>query len=79
MNNIYSWYNRIIHIHGNHDYCHGEESTSHIESVWSDLKSLLPKFYVSVKSENFIYFVKECEWRKKCANLDSSLKLVELQ
>ena len=79
MNNIHSGYNRIIQIHENHDFGHGEESTSHIESVWSNLKCLLSKFYVSVKSENFIYFVKECKWMKKYANLDSSQKLAELQ
>ena len=37
MNNIHFGYNRIIHIHGNHNFGHGEESTSHIESCWTDL------------------------------------------
>ena len=64
----YDWlnnseYHRIVHIHGNNDF--GNEFISHIESVWSDLKRLLLRIYVSVKSYNFIHFLKESEWRQK--------------
>ena len=65
MNNLNSGYHRIIHILGHHDFGHGIESTSHIESVWGDLKRILSRFYIAVKSCNFIYFTKESEWRKK--------------
>ena len=74
-----SGFHRIIHIHGHHDFCHGDESTSHIESVWSDLKRLLSKAYVVVKSENFIYFLKDCEWRKKTSHLNLNDKIRNLQ
>ena len=51
-------YRRIIHIHGLHDFGFGNESTSYIESVWSDLKRLLSKIYNAVKPTNFLYFAK---------------------
>ena len=52
-------------MHGHNDFGFGNESTSHIESVWPDLKRLLSRIYVSVKSYNFIHFLKESEWRQK--------------
>ena len=38
MNAPNSGYNRIIHLHGHHDFEYGEESTSYVESIWGDLK-----------------------------------------
>ena len=78
MDNPNSGFHRIIHVHGLHDFGHGAESTSHIESVWGDMKRLLTKLYVSVKSENFIYFAKECEWRKKNNHLNNMEKISEI-
>ena len=78
MNNPNSGFNRIIHVHGLHDFGQGAESTSHIESVWGDLKRLLTKIYVSVKSENFIYLAKECEWHKKNSHLNNMEKISEI-
>ena len=72
-------FNRIIHIQGHHDFGHGDESTSHIESVWGDLKRLLSKAYTVIKSENFIYFLKECEWQKKFGHLNFSEKIANIQ
>ncbi len=46
--------------------------------MWTDLKSLLSRLYIAVKSENFIYFLKECEWRKKTANLNNNKKIEEI-
>ena len=78
MNNPNSGFNRIIHVHGRHDFALGAESTSHIESVWGDLKRILSKIYVSVKSENFIYFAKESEWRKKTSHLNNMEKIANI-
>ena len=78
MDNPNSGFHRIIHVHGLHDFGHGAESTSHIESVWGDMKRLLKKIYISVKSENFIYFAKECEWRKKNNHLNNMEKISEI-
>ena len=79
MNAHNSGYNRIIHIHGHHDFGYGEESTSHVESVWGDLKQKLSSFYVAVKPDNFIYFAKEVEWRKKVSQKSNANKLKNLQ
>ena len=73
-----SGYNRIIHIHGHHDFGYGEESTSHVESLWADLKQKLKSFYIAVKPNNFIYFAKEVEWRKKISNKSNNEKLNNL-
>ena len=43
-----------------------------------DLKRLLSKIYVSVKSDNFIYFAKECEYRKKTNHLPNHEKIEKL-
>lgn len=46
--------------------------------MWPDLKRLLSRIYVSVKSYNFIYFLKESEWRKKTEFLNNYQKLNEI-
>ena len=43
--------------------------------MWADLKRIISRFYVSVKSCNFIFFAKEVEWRKKTSNLSIDKKL----
>ena len=65
MNSHNSGYNRIIHIHGHHDFGYGSESTFHVESIWGVLKQKLHSFYVAVKSDNFILFAKEMGLEKK--------------
>ena len=64
MNDSSCGYHRIIHIHGQNDFGHGSETTPYIERVWGDLKRLLSKIYVSVKSDNFIYFEKNANIEK---------------
>ena len=59
MNNPHSGYNRIIHIHRNRDFGFGEESTSHIESIWADIKRMLIGIYTTVRSENIVFFIKD--------------------
>ena len=78
LDNNNSGYQRIPHIHGHHDFGYGSESTSYIESVWSDLKRLLNKFYNAVKPDNFIYFLKEMEWRKKVSKFSNAQKINNL-
>ena len=76
-NQIYG-YRRIIHVRGQHDFWFCKESTSYIESVWSDLKRLLSKIYNAVKPTNFIYFAKEYEFRKKIEHLNYQGKINQL-
>ena len=69
LNSRNSGYNHIIHIHVQYDFGYGIESTSYIHSVLADLKRMLSRFYIAVKSKSFILFEKECEWRKKVTSL----------
>ena len=39
----------------------------------------MSRLYVSIKSDNFIYFLKECQCRKKIANLNNNQKLDEIK
>ena len=43
---------------------YGIDSTSHIESLWSNIKSLIKSFYTVILSENFVLFLKEGEFRR---------------
>ena len=58
---------------------HGTESTSYIESIWGDLKRILSRFYVSVKSCNVIYYAKGAELRKKVGLLSNLQKIDEIK
>ena len=40
---------------------------------------MLSRFYISVQSKNFVFFAKECEWRKKVSSLNNQNKLKNLQ
>ena len=51
-----SGYRRYSHIHGHNDFGHGIQSTSHIESIWSQLKSQIKTIYKAIPSLNFLYF-----------------------
>ena len=38
--------------------------TSRIEGIWGEIKLLIKSMYISIRSKNFIYFLKEVEyWR----------------
>jgi hypothetical protein len=49
-NNINSGYVRFIHNHGRNDFGRGVESTSHMESVWSQLKKQIFNIYKMIPS-----------------------------
>ena len=72
-------YNCIIHMHGNRDFSLREESTSHIESIWLDIKRMLKWIYTAARPDNIVFFIKECEFRKKVSCLSSRGKLFKLQ
>ena len=56
-------YSRDIHIHGGGDFDLGVNSTSHIESIWSQMKAILKHIYYIIPHQNFILFLRETEWR----------------
>ena len=40
-----AFYSRDVHIHGGGDFGLGVNSTSHIESIWSQMKAILKHIY----------------------------------
>ena len=58
-------YQRELHIHGSSDFRYGVNSTSHIESLWSQLKATIKNIYYIIPHQNFIYYLREAEWRIK--------------
>ena len=69
MYGAYNWldadnnYIHSVHKHGHGDFGYGQESTSHIEAAWGNLKSIIKNLYYSVPNSNFILFLHEEECR----------------
>lgn len=72
-------YHHIVHVHGRHDFGHGNESTSHIEGIWGYLKGLIIKLYTALKPDNFYYYLKEIEFRYYIKDKNSFGKINELK
>ena len=75
MNSDNSHYHHIIHSHGAGDFGYGDESTSHIESLWANLKYYIKKMYNMIPNVNFYGFLKESEFRHNISNLNDNAKL----
>ena len=80
----YNWlqqngYYHIVHEHGRQHFGHGSESTSYIESILGQLKRIIAQIYNSLKPENFIYYLKEIEFRFNVRNKNSKDKIKEIQ
>ena len=52
-----------IYNHGAGNFGLGLHSTSHIEVTWSHLKSQITNIYNIIPKTNYIYFIKEAEFR----------------
>ena len=63
LNEPNSGYVYITHIHAHGTFGYGDQSSSHIEQLWSVLKTLFRRIYVTVPSENFTLFLREIEFR----------------
>ena len=70
-----SGYFHHIYNHGAGLFGSGADSTSRIESVWSELKMLLKKIYVSIRPQHFLYFLKEVEYRRSLKGLNELDKI----
>ena len=78
----YNWlreagYNHIVH--GRNDFGHGSESTSHIESIWGQLKRIINTIYNALAPEIFIYYLKEIEFRYSIRNKNNTEKINQLK
>ena len=65
INNLNSGYRHYTHLHGRRDFGRAEESTSHIEQLWAQIKKRIFATYKMIPSENLLYFIKEIEWKIK--------------
>lgn len=70
-----SGYLRSKHIHGGGDFGYGRDSTSHIESIWAQIKAKLKETYHSIPSKSFLSFVREIEYKLKTRHLNIEEKI----
>ena len=70
-----SGYTRFEHIHGQNDFGFGIESTSHVESIWGQLKAQIKSNYYTIPNIDFLYYLREAEWKLKVKNLSFQEKL----
>ena len=80
----YNWirdyrYYHIIHIHGRHDFGSGNESTSCIESIWGIFKGMITRYYNALNADNFVYFLRELEFRYNTRDMNANISLIELK
>ena len=64
-----------MHVYGGGDFC--INSTSHIESILSQLKSFLKNIYYIIPHNNFNLLLREAEWRQINRNKNLDEKIVE--
>ena len=57
---------------------YGHESTSHIEQLWSVLKTIFRTIYLTIPCINFTLFLKEIECRYLISNKNDDAKIKEL-
>ena len=78
FNNNMHGYIRDMYIHGGGDFSLRLNSSSHIESIWSQLKAIIKKMYYIIPFKNFGLFLWEVEWRIKKKNKNINEKISEL-
>ena len=71
-------YAHHVHNHGHGDFGLGIDSTSHVEQLWSHLKSIIKNLYYSIPHKNFITFIREAELRHNISNYTNERKFGEI-
>ena len=74
LSNLESPFEHSVHNHGYGDFGVGADSTSHIESVSSQMKGLIKKIYYIIHKANFATFIREIEFRINIKNLSRKEK-----
>ena len=76
MENQNSGSTRIAHIHGGGgDFCFSLEYTSHIESIWAQIKSKIKENYHPYPYKVFLNFVREIEFKIRIRHLSYDEKI----
>ena len=78
LDNEESEIHHIVHNHGHGDFGHGQNSTSHIEQYWSQLKANIHQMYNIVPKSNINLYIRESEFRISIRNLSYDDKLKKL-
>ena len=65
ISRVNSGYSHSIHNHGHGDFGVGLDSTSHIEGIWSRLKTILKQIYYVIPNEYIHLFIREAGFRIK--------------
>ena len=68
----FSSYIHSTHNHGAGDFWLGLDSTSHIESMWNQLKYYIKSIYYIIPSEDFILYLREAEFRRNINSLENN-------
>ena len=64
-----------IHLHAQGDWGYGEHSTSKIEVTWSRIKNQITSIYNIIPKTNYIYYIREAEFRFNICKRNNSEKL----
>ena len=62
-------------MHGWGDFELELESTSYIESIWSQIKGKIKEIYYFIPGKKFILFVREVEYKIKTLSLNNTEKI----
>ena len=71
-------YIRHVHIYGHGQFGYGDESTLHIQKLWSVLKTIFRRIYVTIPCGYFNLFLREIESKYLISNKNDNEKLNEL-
>ena len=70
-----------VHNHGHGDFCRGSSSTRYIEQYWFQLKMNLKKIYPIFPEFEYIYYIKEGEFRtylSKKSDNDKTIAILKM-
>ena len=64
-----------VHVHGpSINFGFGSHSTSHIEGIWGTIKEYIKKIYNYIPCKNFIFYLREAEFRSMIHDLNPGEK-----
>ena len=70
----YSLFTHSVHNQGHGYFCLGLDSTSHIEQLWFQIKSLFEKIYYIIPKNNYVIFLRKMEFRIKIKEYNNQKK-----
>ena len=71
----HSGYNHITHVYASGNFGLDISSTSHIESIWAQIKGNIKKTHNVIPNKNFMSFEREQEYKLKIKKLGMDAKI----